>query len=71
MALLSSKIKAISNFGGMWSYLEAHEDRDGIREFEGIADFSQTLPKLFLLGDQNRFVLAVAPKKNANWIWTR
>jgi len=58
-ALVNSRIKAVANFGGMWSYLEAHEN--SLEGFEGINDFSQLIPGLWRLGDQNRFVLAAAP----------
>lgn len=60
LVLLRSEIKAVSNFSGMWSYLEKYVDDGRIENFEGVNDFSQSFPGLFLLGDQNRYVLAVA-----------
>jgi hypothetical protein len=60
-ALLSPRIKAVSNFGGMWSYLEAYADAKSLPEFEGVNDLTQLYPGIFLLGDQNRFVLAAPP----------
>ena len=60
LALLRDDVKAISNFGGMWSHLEIHMEDWNLSEFEGVPDYSQSFPGLFLLGDQNRFVLAAA-----------
>jgi len=62
-ALLSPRIKAVSNFGGMWSYLEYYADRanSSLADFEGINDLSQLFPGMWKYGDQNRFVLAAAP----------
>lgn len=61
--LRPDEISAISNYGGMWSYLEIHEDSRDLLEFEGVNDFSQSFPGIFMLGDQNRFLLAVAGVK--------
>jgi len=60
-ALVNDRIKAVSNFGGMWSYLDYHYDNNDLDGFEGINDFSQLFPGIWKLGDQNRFVLTAAP----------
>lgn len=63
LALLRDEVDAISNFGGMWSYFELHIDQNSMETFEGVADYSQAFPGIQLIGDQNRFVLAVAGKQ--------
>ncbi len=60
-ALLSSHIRAIANFGGMWMYFEPACDVADYQGFEGINCFSQLIPGAWRLGDQKRFVLAAAP----------
>jgi len=60
-ALVNGRIKAIANFGGMWSYLEEYLGSPENKEFAGINDFSQLFPGIWMLGDQNRFLYAAAP----------
>lgn len=62
-ALVDKRIRAIANFGGMWSYFDLYDSKDRLTEFEGVNCFSQLVPGLWRLGDQNRFVLAAAPIK--------
>lgn len=60
--LVNPRIKAVANFGGMWSYLEEPTRRmNNLSNFEGINDFSQLFPGIWRLGDQNRFLFAAAP----------
>lgn len=63
LALLRDEVAAISNFGGMWSYVEIHIDQNQIELFEGVPDFSQSFPGILLMGDQNRFVLGIAGRE--------
>ncbi|MDH3639554.1 MAG: acetylxylan esterase [Gammaproteobacteria bacterium] len=60
-ALVNARIKAVANYGGMWSYLEATMEKPDYKDFQGITDFTQLIPGIWKLGDQNRFVLAVPP----------
>ena len=60
-ALFNERIKAVANFGGMWSYLD-HYKRDIVNpELVGINDFSQLFPGIWRYGDQFRFIYAAAP----------
>ncbi|MBL7133119.1 MAG: dienelactone hydrolase family protein [Phycisphaerae bacterium] len=61
-ALVNPRIKAVANFSGMWAYLAPPSvARDDLANFVGINDYSQLHPGLWRLGDQNRFIFAVAP----------
>lgn len=60
-ALVNGRIKAVANFGGMWSYLEQYADDRDFTDFKGVNDYSQLFAGVWRLGDQNRFALAAAP----------
>lgn len=60
-ALVNSRIKAVANFGGMWAYIDDTLESGKFERFEGVNDYSQLIPGIWRLGDQNRFILAAAP----------
>lgn len=60
-SLVSDRVKAVANYGGMWAYIDPFTNKEDLAKFEGINDYSQLIPGIWRLGDQNRFVLAASP----------
>ena len=58
---MNPRIKAVANFGGMWAYIDDTVESGKFDRFEGVYDYSQLIPGLWRLGEQNRFILAAAP----------